>query len=87
MNDTKEDKFMSKLISVIVPCYNEQEVLHLFYEEITRVAGKMPNYNFEFLFVNDGSKDKTLEILKEFAPSPPVPTISRTSISWSSLMQ
>lgn len=58
---------MSKLISVIVPCYNEQEVLHLFYEEITRVAGEMPNYNFEFLFVNDGSKDKTLEILKEFA--------------------
>lgn len=58
---------MSKLISVIVPCYNEQEVLHLFYEEITRVAGEMPNYDFEFLFVNDGSKDKTLEILKEFA--------------------
>ena len=48
MNDTKEDKFMSKLISVIVPCYNEQEVLHLFYEEITRVAGEMPNYDFEF---------------------------------------
>ena len=58
---------MKKLISVIVPCYNEQEVLHMFYDEICRVAGIMADYNFEFIFVNDGSKDNTLNICKELA--------------------
>ena len=53
-------------ISVIVPCYNEQESVGLFYKEMTRVAEGMDN-EFEFIFVNDGSKDKTLEILKELA--------------------
>lgn len=53
-------------ISVIVPCYNEQESVGLFYQEMTRVAEGMDN-EFEFIFVNDGSKDKTLEILKELA--------------------
>lgn len=53
-------------ISVIVPCYNEQESVVLFYEEMTRVASQMDN-DFEFVFVNDGSKDRTLEIVKELA--------------------
>ena len=53
-------------ISVIVPCYNEQESVVLFYEEMTRVASQMNN-DFEFIFVNDGSKDRTLEIVKELA--------------------
>ena len=63
---------MSKeLISVVVPCYNEQEVLPLFYDEIIRVSDEMSEkygrLEFEFLFVNDGSKDKTLDILRELA--------------------
>ena len=58
---------MKKLISVIVPCYNEQEVLHMFYDEISRVAGEMYAYDFEFIFVNDGSRDNTLKICKELA--------------------
>lgn len=58
---------MKKLISVIVPCYNEQEVLHMFYDEISRVAGEMSAYDFEFIFVNDGSRDNTLKICKELA--------------------
>ena len=58
---------MAKLISVIVPCYNEQEVLHMFYDEMSRVAGLMTDYNFEFIFVNDGSRDNTLNICKELA--------------------
>lgn len=53
-----------KLISVVVPCYNEEEVLPLFYQEITRVAALMPEYDFEFLFVDDGSKDATLQVIK-----------------------
>lgn len=56
-----------KLISVVVPCYNEEAVLPLFYREITRVAGLMPEYKFEFLFVDDGSKDNTLKLVKEMA--------------------
>lgn len=54
-------------ISIIVPCYNEEESLPLFYQEIDRISLTMKNIIFEFLFVNDGSKDKTLEVLKEFA--------------------
>ena len=55
------------LISVVVPCYNEQESLPLFYKEICRVAEGMPSVDFEFLFVNDGSKDSTLAIAKQLA--------------------
>lgn len=60
-----------KLISVVVPCYNEEEVLPLFYDEIVRVSSEMmsahPQLLFEFLFINDGSKDKTLTILRDLA--------------------
>lgn len=56
-----------KLISVVVPCYNEEEVLPLFYQEVTRVAGLMTDYSFEFLFVDDGSRDGTLQVMKELA--------------------
>ncbi len=58
---------MKEKISLIVPCYNEQEVLPLFYAEVSRVSAEMPENDFEFLFVDDGSKDSTLEILKSFA--------------------
>lgn len=53
-------------ISVVVSCYNEQEALPLFYEEITKVANEIKNAELEFIFVNDGSKDKTLEVIKSF---------------------
>lgn len=54
-------------ISVVVPCYNEEESLPLFYEEVCRVAKEMKYVEFEFLFVNDGSKDSTLSILRDFS--------------------
>lgn len=53
-------------ISVVVSCYNEQEALPLFYKEITKVAKEIKNAEFELVFVNDGSKDKTLDIIREF---------------------
>ncbi|HPY84293.1 MAG TPA: glycosyltransferase family 2 protein [Ruminococcus flavefaciens] len=60
-----------KLVSVVVPCYNEEEVLPMFYEEIIKVTNgmseKWPELTFEFLFINDGSKDRTLEIFRELA--------------------
>lgn len=56
-----------KKITTIVPCYNEQEALPHFYKEITKVAKQMKGIDFEFLFVNDGSKDDTLSVLQELA--------------------
>lgn len=57
---------MSK-ITLVVPCYNEEEVLPLFYQEINRVIKQFEKIDFEFLFIDDGSKDKTLEILRELS--------------------
>lgn len=54
-------------ITAVVPCYNEQEALGLFYEELNRVTAEMRDCKFEILFVNDGSKDRTLELMKELA--------------------
>ncbi|MCI8293930.1 MAG: glycosyltransferase family 2 protein [Hespellia sp.] len=54
-------------ISLVVPCYNEEEVLPYFYEEFCKVALDLPEYSLEVIFVNDGSKDRTLEIVKDFA--------------------
>ena len=53
-------------LAIIVPCYNEQEALPLFYKEATRVLEKL-NYDYKLLLVNDGSKDHTLEIMKSIA--------------------
>ena len=58
---------MMEKISVIVPCYNEEEVLPLFYQEVTRVAGLMEEFAFEFLFVDDGSRDGTMNVVKDLA--------------------
>ena len=55
-----------KKISIVVPCYNEEESMPLFYEEIVKVAKKMQKKaEFEIIFINDGSKDRTLEIARE----------------------
>lgn len=54
-------------ISIIVPCYNEEEVLPLFYNEIIRISDIMKEQYLEVIFVNDGSADNTLKLLKEFA--------------------
>ena len=56
-----------KLISIVVPCYNEEPTLEILYKELNRISGDMSGYDFEYVFVNDGSKDRTLPILKEMA--------------------
>ena len=56
-----------ELISVMVPCYNEEESLPLFRDEILRVMSLMPEYAFEVIFADDGSKDGTLRLLREYA--------------------
>ena len=56
-----------KLISILIPAYNEEAVLGKLYTRLSALADTQKGYNFEFLFVNDGSKDKTLEVIKDFA--------------------
>lgn len=53
------------MISVVVSCYNEEEALPLFYKEINKITKKMKDVDFEFIFVNDGSSDNTLEVIKK----------------------
>ena len=55
------------MISVIIPCFNEEESLPHFIKEMNKVMDEMKKVKFELIFVNDGSKDKTLEILREMA--------------------
>lgn len=56
-------------ISIVVPCYYEEKSLPFFYKEICKVSEKMSNLEFEIIFINDGSTDKTLEIIKSYAYS------------------
>ena len=53
-------------LSLVVPCYNEQEALPYFYKELKKVIKELP-YQYEIVFVNDGSKDDTLSVLREMA--------------------
>ena len=55
-----------KKVSIIIPAYNEEESLPLLYDRLTKVISSMKNYEFEMLFINDGSKDKTLQIIKQY---------------------
>lgn len=54
-------------ISLIIPCYNEEDALLPLYEELFRVTESMSDYDFEMLFIDDGSKDNTLKIIKELS--------------------
>ena len=59
---------MSKdIISIVVPCHNEEEMVPIFHKEITAVSEQLPDAVFEMIFVNDGSKDATLSELKRVA--------------------
>lgn len=55
-----------KKISLLIPVYNEEESLPLLYKELCNVLNNLPNYNFEILFIDDGSKDNSLNILRTF---------------------
>lgn len=56
-------------ISIIVPCYNEQDSLPLYWQEMLQVRKELKVYNFEYIFVDDGSNDKTLELLRRLCES------------------
>ena len=63
MNKLRENT--RDLISIIVPCYNEEKALPLFYEEMEKQIKNFENVDFEYIFVNDGSSDNTLKVMKE----------------------
>ena len=65
-----------KKISLVVPCYNEEETVNLFYDEIQKIKSDFKGVSFEMLFVNDGSSDKTLEILRRLSSKDDVRYIS-----------
>ena len=60
---------MAELISLVVPCYNEEQSLPYFWEQTAAVMQQMNYLDFEVIFVDDGSRDKTLEVLRELAKS------------------
>lgn len=55
---------MNKLISILVPCYNEESTLPLFYKEVRKIVDKYTVYDWELLFINDGSQDSTIDVIK-----------------------
>lgn len=65
MNELGYEHTNKKIISILVPCYNEAVVLNQFYQRLSQVITNIPQYNFQFMFVNDGSKDQTLDIMRE----------------------
>lgn len=54
-----------KLVTILIPAYNEEEVLPMLYKRLTKLMDGLPQYDFEILFVNDGSQDRTLELIQE----------------------
>ena len=58
---------MNPEISIVIPCFNEEEAIPIFYEETLKVLKTMPLSSFEFVFIDDGSSDRTLEVLKEIS--------------------
>lgn len=68
-----------KKITILIPSYNEEEVLDKLYERLNKLGQGIKNYQLEFLFVNDGSRDKTLEIIKDYHAKDP--RVSYVSLS------
>lgn len=56
-----------KLVSIVVPCYNEQESLPYLYDAVNNIMVGLPQYRWELLFVNDGSRDHTMSIIRDLA--------------------
>ena len=54
-----------KLLSFVVPCFNEQEAIPIYYEEVNKCIKKLKDLEFEFIFVDDGSTDSTFKVIKE----------------------
>lgn len=56
-----------KKLTILIPAYNEEAVLPLLQERLIALADSLPHYNLEFLFVNDGSRDGTMQLIRDWA--------------------
>ena len=65
-----------KKISLVVPCYNEEAVIEIFYNEISKIKSEFKNVEFEVIFVNDGSSDRTLELMRKLSENKDVRYVS-----------
>ena len=54
-----------KEISIVVPCYNEEDIVEIFYNKLVEVLESLKEYNYEIIFIDDGSKDNTIRLLKK----------------------
>ncbi len=73
----------TKTIDIIIPCYNEEENIDLFYEEVKKVENDLTGYSFNYIFVDDGSKDNTLERIKVLSEKAVVDVTTVKYISFS----
>lgn len=62
---------MSKMISIIVPCYNEEQTVSLFYSAVEEIKFQLRGYQIEYYFINDGSADRTLDVLRKLYKNNP----------------
>jgi glycosyltransferase involved in cell wall biosynthesis len=67
LTDPRQEFKMKRLISIIIPAYNEEEVIEALFDRICNLTGELPGFRFEMIFVNDGSKDKTLQVIEGLA--------------------
>lgn len=56
-----------RLISVVTPCYNEEENIREVYQQVKHIFADLPEYKYEHIFIDNASKDKTVPILKEIS--------------------
>lgn len=68
-----------KTVTILIPAYNEEEVLDKLYDRLDKLGQEIPNYELEFLFVNDGSRDRTLEMIRAYRAKDP--RVSYVSLS------
>lgn len=73
MEKTKSHEIMGrdKLISIVVPCFNEQETVSIFNRETSLILRTIEGYDYEILFIDDGSSDSTLDVLREVSQGDP----------------
>ena len=62
---------MKKLITIIIPSFNEEKSLPFLFKRLTNLSAKVRDYDLEFLFIDDGSRDNTLKILQQEAARNP----------------
>ena len=56
-----------KKIDIIIPCYNEEQMIELFYFTASKITNEIENYKFEYIMINDGSSDNTIKLIRDLA--------------------